>query len=175
MGKIWTSRFSNKQLETGNYTAVGIVRSMPKFHVRYRIAGNIIDIAPTWALFREDDRERFTTPYKKHLDSVGLSRIAGQIQKYVDIFPDHDVVLCCYEDVRIPNEWCHRLVFSEWWMEKTGQVIEELPDPSDPKIPGKTSVKPVEEVKQPERPKEKYEQLSFMDDLYRQMYPYYRT
>lgn len=80
-----------------------------------------------------------------------------------------DVVLCCYEDVRKPNEWCHRLVFAEWWYEKTGEKIEELPDPSP--IPGVKKAK----KKREEEENSGYEQMSFMDDLYRQMYPHYTT
>ena len=43
-------------------------------------------------------------------------------------------MLCCYEDVRIPNEWCHRLIFTEWWLSKTGEAIPELKDVSPIKI-----------------------------------------
>ena len=125
---IYTSRFSNPELKSEQYTVVGIVRSLPKYKPKYEIAGNILDIAPTRALFSVYDRETFTTPYKKHLDKIGLERISAQIQAYLGI--GKDVVLCCYEDVRKPHEWCHRLVFAEWWFEKTGCQILELQDGS---------------------------------------------
>ena len=54
MAKLYTSRFSNKELETGKYTVVGVVRSMPKFPVKYRIAGDIIQIAPPGYLWNEN-------------------------------------------------------------------------------------------------------------------------
>lgn len=59
MAKLYTSRFSNKELETGKYTVVGVVRSMPKFLVKYRISGDIIQIAPPGYLWNENNRERF--------------------------------------------------------------------------------------------------------------------
>ena len=62
------------------------------------------------------------------MDRVGTARIAQILQHYEDM--GKPVVLCCYEDVRKPGEWCHRLVFAEWWLQRTGEMIEELPDPS---------------------------------------------
>lgn len=125
---LYTSRFQNPELKSGNYTVVGIVRGLPRFKLGYERAGNIIDIAPTRELFRVEARGEFTQPYKAHLDEVGFERISAQIQKYVDL--GKDVVLCCYEDVREPDEWCHRLVFAEWWFEKTGERIPELYNPA---------------------------------------------
>ena len=169
MAKFNTSRFSNKELETGKYTVVGVVRSMPKFPVKYKISGDIIQIAPPGYLWNENNRERFKEPYFRHLEKSGCSLINAIIQGYLD--EGKDVVLCCYEDVRKPGEWCHRLVFAEWWHEKTGQMIEELPDPSQ--VPG--AKKPKRDERIPEEQPVKYEQLSFMGELYRQMYPHYNT
>ena len=132
---IYTSRFSNPTLKSGKYTVVGIVRGIPRFPLGYEQAGNIIDIAPPKELFNVYDRKEFTEPYKKHLDKIDLEKISAQIQKYVAF--GKDVVLCCYEDVRKPNEWCHRLVFAEWWLEKTGEVIPELKDDSQIRVKGK--------------------------------------
>lgn len=125
---IFTSRFSNPELATRKYTVVGIVRGLPRFGLRYELAGNIYDIAPTRELFHMYDREEFTPPYMAHLDRVGVDRIKAQLQKYLDM--GKDVVLCCYEDVRKPDEWCHRLVFADWWKQRTGQTISELEDSS---------------------------------------------
>lgn len=121
---LYTSRFQNPELKSGNYTVVGIVRGLPRFKLGYERAGNIMDIAPTREIFKIEDRDEFAPPYKAHLDEVGFERISAQIQKYVEL--GKDVVLCCYEDVREPNEWCHRLIFAEWWFEKTGERIPEL-------------------------------------------------
>ena len=125
---IYTSRYSNPELKTGKYTVVGITRGAPKFPLQYRLDGNIMDRAPPGYLFNEYDRARFTPAYFRHMDKAGVSRIAQILRGYEAM--GKPVVLCCYEDVRKPNEWCHRLVFAEWWMSRTGEVIEELPDPS---------------------------------------------
>ena len=145
---IYTSRFQNPALKSGNYTVVGIVRGLPRFRLGYKLAGNIIDIAPTREIFHINDREEFTVPYKQHLDDVGFERISAQLQKYVDI--GKDVVLCCYEDVRIPNEWCHRLVFAEWWKEKTGESISELP--FEPQIASEPNVQRSQPISDTDKP-----------------------
>lgn len=58
------------------------------------------------------------------------------------------VVLCCYEDVRKPGEWCHRLVFAEWWFKRTGEKIIELQDPSPNKWEKKKTKEKGEEKKE---------------------------
>lgn len=115
--KLYTSRFQNPELKSGKYTVVGIVRGLPRFPLGYERAGNIFDIAHPKELFNIYDREQFTPPYMEHLDRIGFERISTQIKKYLSF--GKDIVLCCYEDVRDPNEWCHRLVFAEWWLRNT--------------------------------------------------------
>ncbi len=128
---VYTSRYSNPELKSGKYTVVGITRGAPKFPLQYRLDGNIIDIAPPGYLFNEYDRARFTPSYFRHMDKTGVTRIQQILKRYEA--QGKPVVLCCYEDVRKPGEWCHRLVFAEWWLSRTGQLIEELPDPSPSK------------------------------------------
>lgn len=77
MAKLYTSRFSNKELETGKYTVVGVVRSMPKFLVKYRISGDIIQIAPPGYLWNENNRERFREPYFKQLGKEWIPSYRG--------------------------------------------------------------------------------------------------
>lgn len=127
---IYTSRYQNRELNSGGYAVFGVTLGAPKFKLGYELRGNIMEIAPPGRLFHVYDKERFTKEYKRNLDRIG----AGRIKKILDscMSPGKDIVLCCYEDVRKPGEWCHRQVFAEWWLEKTGEGIAELPDPSDP-------------------------------------------
>lgn len=146
---IFTSRYSNPELKTGNYTVVGITRGAPKFKLGYTLAGNIFEIAPPGYLFNEYNRERFTGPYFRHMDKVGVALIKRIFAAYELKAQGKPLVLCCYEDVRKPNEWCHRLVFAEWWKARTGETIEELPDPS----PNKWLPKPEPIAAKPQEPK----------------------
>lgn len=155
MAQIFTSRFGNKELESGKYIVVGIVRGMPRYKTKYHISGNIMQIAPPRHLWNENDMDLFRKPYFEHLEKGGYPAIAERIKSYLD--EGKDLVLCCYEDVRKPGEWCHRLLFAEWWFEKTGQRIEELPDPSH--VPGKRQGNKASK----EQPENGYEQLSFIN------------
>lgn len=156
MAKIYTSRFSNPELQTGDYTVVGIVRGMPRFNLKYHLAGNIIQIAPPGYLFHENDRERFTEKYFQYMDGQGLAKIQSLLGTYLN--RGKDTVLCCYEDVRIPDEWCHRLVFAEWYEKETGIRIEELVNPSEIKYPrGKKSIEAPEKK---ESTQSGYEQMT---------------
>lgn len=150
---IYTSRYANPELKTGKYTVVGVTRSMPRFPLEYCIAGNVIEIAPPGYLFNEYDRGRFTPRYFKHLDSVGVAKILESLLHYQKM--GKDVVLCCYEDVRKENEWCHRLVFAEWWLANTGEPIGELVDTS--KSPRRESLYIPKQAPNP--PEEKPEEL----------------
>jgi hypothetical protein len=139
--KIYTSRFSNPELNTGNYTAVRICIGAPRWTLPYTIAGEINALKP-FGLFGkyDEDKDGFRREYFKLLRKSGVDSIARQLAA----FERHgkDVVLLCYEDVRKgENDWCHRVMFAEWWQEQTGEVVEELYDPTTPKIvqPKKTA------------------------------------
>ena len=126
--KIFTSRYQNPELQSGNYTVVGITRGAPRFPLKYKLSGNIIEFAPPGYLFSENDRAVFTPKFFAHLDRVGIERAKSLLRPYLSF--NKDIVLCCYEDVRIPDEWCYRLVFAEWWQARTGMAIPELQDSS---------------------------------------------
>ena len=72
------------------------------------------------------------------------------------------LVLLCYEDVRVPEDWCHRTVFAEWWAEHVGEAIEELPDPSEPKLkkPAKSKEESKKPAKEAEKPDNSYQQMT---------------
>ena len=127
---IYTSRYQNHELRSGLYTVVGITRGAPRFALGYTLAGNILDIAPPSWLFNENNRSIFTQKYCQNIQAIGVKRLTDILTGYTQL--GKDLVLCCYEDVRKPNEWCHRLVFAEWWKEQTGEIIPELHDQSTP-------------------------------------------
>ena len=157
---IYTSRYQNMELRSGSYTVVGITRGRPKFQLGYVLAGNIMEIAPPGWLFSEYNREVFTGKYRQNIEKIGVKRISDILRWYRTI--GKDIVLCCYEDVRKPGEWCHRQVFAEWWQEMTGEIIEELYDPSDIGE-RKASVKMEAAPITPKEPE--HQQLSLFDSL----------
>ena len=131
---IYTSRYSNKELADGKYYCVGISIGTPKFKLAYRLENQCYSLAPKGYMLRMN-LEDFKKAYYEKLNGIGKDRIINMVMKMERdaAAQGKDLVLLCYEDVRIPEDWCHRTVFAEWWVENTGEIIEELPDPNPPK------------------------------------------
>lgn len=131
---IYTSRYSNPELKSGNYTAVRISLGSPRWSVGYIINGAINELMPKGLFGKYDnDKPAFEREYRKILDKYGISLISKKLKEYEAL--GKDVVLLCYEDIRKgESDWCHRTMFAKWWNEKTGEVIEELFDPTAPKV-----------------------------------------
>lgn len=159
---IYTSRYSNPELKSGKYTAVRISIGTPRWQTGYTIAGAIKCLMPYGLLGTYDnDKLGYEREYRKLIEKAGVSAIKAQLEEYTKL--GKDVVLLCYEDIRKgENDWCHRTMFAEWWKEKTGESIEELFDPTTPKInkpkkKAESEQKPAETVED-----EEPEQLSML-------------
>lgn len=160
---IWISRYSNKEVPNGNYYPVGISIGTPKFPLGYQIREQCYSLAPKGYMLRMEPEE-FKKAYYGKLDGIGSDRIISMVERLNQTAQTEgkELVLLCFEDVRVPGDWCHRTVFAEWWAEHTGEIISELPDPSEPKI--KKPTKSKEESKKPakgaEQPDNGYQQMS---------------
>ncbi|WP_405757857.1 hypothetical protein [Anaerovibrio slackiae] len=125
---LYVSRYSNKELATGKYTAVRISVGTPRWALGYKLDGAIKDLMP-FGLLDIEDREESRRLYQARLDKIGFSRIEGQLRRLEAL--GKPVVLLCYEDItKGPDNWCHRTFFAEWWLRQTGEKIDELPDPA---------------------------------------------
>lgn len=121
--RLYTSRWSNRTLESSDVVAVGISRGTPRFRVGYRYR-RLMDLAPDgWMLGIEDDA-RFERCYRRKLDRLGVEKVAGLLRAISDEEGGADLCLLCFE--ADPAE-CHRSMFSSWWTAKTGEAVEELP------------------------------------------------
>ena len=126
---IYTSRYSNPELKSGKYTTVRISLGTPKWPIGYHLDTEMKDLMPFGLLGHYDTEEAFRPAYFKRLDSIGTQRIFRQLQRLESM--GKDVVLLCYEDIRKGDDnWCHRRTFAAWWLERTGEVIPELFDPT---------------------------------------------
>lgn len=139
---LYVSRFSNPVLKSGDYTAVRISLGAPKWPVGYNIAGEIKELMP-FGLLQINDRELYEKKYRERLDRIGPDRIQDALDRFG---VDKPVVLLCYEDVRDPSQWCHRSIFAQWWLEQTGEIADELPDPTNVKL---KNPQPVQSAKMP--------------------------
>lgn len=130
---LYTSRYQNPELLSGDYTTVRISLGTPKWSLGYIIDAVMPDLMPYGLLGKYPAYEPFKQVYFQQLDCAGVERIASQLN-YLESY-GKDVVLLCYEDIRRSEVWCHRRAFAEWWERETGVSIPELPDQSPVKCP----------------------------------------
>ena len=125
---IYTSRFSNPTLKSGQYTAIRISVGMPRWAIGYEITGELRDLMP-FGLRNVEDAKSFRPLYYARLERIGVGKIRKQLENLEAL--GQPVVLLCFEDIRQGDwNWCHRRIFADWWQAKTGDIIEELTDPS---------------------------------------------
>lgn len=162
---IWTSRYSNKELQKSDkYYPVGISIGQPKFRLGYELREQCYSLAPKGYMLNMSP-DRFKPAYYEKLEGIGTEKIIGMVERLEARAKNEgkDLVLLCYEDVRIESDWCHRTVFAEWWAENTGEIIEELPDPTPPKEKGLKKAEKKEPVRRTAEEQSGCKQMSLFD------------
>lgn len=161
---IWTSRYSNKELLNGSYYPVGISIGQPRFRLGYELREQCYSLAPKGYMLNMDI-EAFRKAYYGKLEGIGTERIISMVTKLDERARSEgkELVLLCFEDVRVESDWCHRTIFAEWWAENVGEIIKELPDPTPPKVKGKAKDSNKEPAKEPEKKDGGCQQMSLFD------------
>ena len=131
---ILTARYSNKRLQGDGYYPVGISIGKPRFPTGYDIREQCYALAPKGFMLKME-YEPYREAYFQKLEDIGVDKIIGIVQRLEARASDEDkdLVLLCFEDIRKPDQWCHRTLFAEWWLAHTGEVIEELEEGEPPK------------------------------------------
>jgi hypothetical protein len=132
--RLATSRYANPAVAACGLLPVGFTNGDPMLKLDYRPAINLKPLAPPhWSL--KLPPEAFERVYRKHLSTLTVERIRALVDATAAITDASGIVLLCYEDVRQPERYCHRRIFAAWWQEATGDVIDELDDPTEPPGP----------------------------------------
>lgn len=90
--KLFTSRYSNKEIATADLVPVGISLGNPRFRLAYTVAANLRMLAPdrsTWGL----KPNLFATIYSDKLDNLGFNRIKAQLEEVSRNHGGKDLVL----------------------------------------------------------------------------------
>lgn len=161
---IWISRYSNKELQKDGYYPVGISIGKPRFRLGYELRDQCYSLAPKSYMLNMDI-ERFKQAYYEKLKGIGTEKIINIVTKLDERARNEgkELVLLCFEDVRVEGDWCHRTIFAEWWAENVGKVIEELPDPTPPKVKGKSKDDSKKPAKEPSKEDSGCKQMSLFD------------
>ena len=130
--ELYTSHWKNQGLTDLDVVPVGISRGVPRGKLarqlpyRYK---RITNLAPRSELFVRWKAgmvgpDEYTRIYRSHLDSLGSEKVMGQLEKKSTGNGGKPLVLLCW---CAPGEFCHRRIWADWYLEKTGQEVPELP------------------------------------------------
>ncbi len=129
--KLYTSHWRNQELASLDVVPVGISRSVPRgkqakvLPYRYK---RLPALFPSSELFKRWKAglvgpDEYTRIYRAHLDSLGLEAVTGQLEKKSAGDEGKPLVLLCW---CLTGDFCHRRVWADWYLEKTGQEVPEL-------------------------------------------------
>jgi hypothetical protein len=124
---VATSRYQSADLIVASGLApVGTTVGRPRFKLGYELAGYCGKIAPYGLFGKGLSPAEFDVGYRARLEKFGVDEITATLDELrAKHGSSKGVVLLCYEDVHA-GEHCHRRTFADWWLEQTGQHVEEL-------------------------------------------------
>lgn len=129
---LYTSYYANPHLDPGKAFLVRISNTTPgEFPLNFVLQEAI----PSWETIVSPYKEGtitendFVIRYRHMLDSKTFTVLImmDTIREQAQALGLQDIVFLCYEK---PGRFCHRRVFAEWLQEKTGETVEEYPNPS---------------------------------------------
>lgn len=129
---LYTSYYGNPHLDPDKAFLVRISNSAPgEFPLNFVLQEAI----PSWETIVGPYKEGtitendFVSRYRHMLDSKTFTVLImmDTILEQAKALGLQDIVFLCYEK---PGRFCHRRVFAEWLQEKTGETVEEYPNPS---------------------------------------------
>lgn len=121
--ELATGRYQMKELASER-VMVGITVALPRWKLTYELAANVKEAAPVG--FKNDEREEFAAKYALRLDSFGVGYFRRRFSEIATAADNPRLALLCYEDLSLPDEFCHRRLFAEWWEQHTGDPVPEL-------------------------------------------------
>ena len=123
----YTARYSNKAIDPSRHTVVQISAGRPRYRLTYELTEQLKILAPTRAMFKLEQGE-FEQEYIRRLELLGWEDILEELRAIDERNGGKDLVLCCFEDIRVPGQWCHRTMFAKWFGPKVCYRLNELPE-----------------------------------------------
>jgi len=124
---LYTARYRNPTIPTRGVVPVRITLGAPRFPLGYAIADTVGQLAPPGYLFHIQNRVEFEPRYREHLDRIGVDWVRARLQGIHEAHGGRPLALLCFEYVA-DGEWCHRLCFAQWWFDRAGERVSELPE-----------------------------------------------
>lgn len=98
----------------------------PRFKLRYQLAANWQHAAPDRAALRLEPVS-FRRCYTEKLRRFGSDYFGDRAAELrASARRDEPVVLLCFDKLWLPDAFCHRTIFAEWFQSLTGEQVPEL-------------------------------------------------
>jgi len=114
--ELYTSRYlAGDVLSSGLVVPVTISMYAPEpllGPLRYPLEHEVRDLMPERWMHAK--WHKFSTTFWRHLDGIGIEKIAAQLSTISAQHESLPLVLCCYEDL-LKAQKCHRVIASAWW------------------------------------------------------------
>jgi catechol 2,3-dioxygenase-like lactoylglutathione lyase family enzyme len=125
--QIATCSFSEFKPEMG--LPIRITLYPPRWPLTFDIPPRcfIAPLAPARSYFKAPD-EVFIEKYLEQLDGKGPKFFQTRIEELLIEYEKETAVLLCYEKLS-KGKWCHRTLFADYWLGKTGEEVPELGSP----------------------------------------------
>ena len=123
--KLFVGAYASKVIDPTKHATIRISRGHPRWHRGYKDAGVIKALVPNKE-WQKGTRADYRKAYYAAMDAVGVEQIGAQIN---ELAGDRIPILMCFEnifDILAKTTWCHRLMFSQWWFEKTRQSAMDI-------------------------------------------------
>lgn len=95
----------------------------------------MLEIAPGRSYFNEESDQVFERMFRAQLDGFGVEYLIGRfnlIGETVGLQYGSVLVPMCFEKLTSwDDKKCHRAMFRHWWLEQTGEILNELGLPPD--------------------------------------------
>lgn len=85
----------------------------------------ILELAPTREILAVKDVNIYKPLYLARLEQLGFAAFREIIKYHSNNFTE-DIVLCCYEGLQKPDQFCHRTMLMEYANTHWGTRITEL-------------------------------------------------
>ena len=126
--KLATSYYQSQKLDPAKHLVVQTSIGSPRWGKQPEWESELVTPAPEVLALAEQGEMIYTRAYVAQLEKIGVDAIRAELNELSAAAEAENkiAVLCCFEALKKPGQFCHRRIFSWWWATKTGENIAEL-------------------------------------------------
>ncbi len=121
-----TSYYQSKKLDPAKHLIVQTSIGDPRWGAKPEWETELITPEPEILATADKGEMFYTRAYVAQLERHGAEAIRKELNDLEAAKGGREVILCCYEALKKPGQFCHRRIFAWWWHRETGEAIPEL-------------------------------------------------